>query len=319
MDANTARSSWTPEQAQQYLDQSNTGQVPWDDNLRSAANDILKGSGGMSGSLSSMSGSGGSGDILGIAQQLANFGQQNIAPVVSSLQERYKVLLDEIGQTASRELGQRGIPISSTSAQEFIKSKQLPVVAEQNAQLAGIQAEPGQNALAQALQLIQLQNQQNQYGQDSALQKLIADRNYELGLMQENRLASSGSGISLGGLSSMQNTTSKPPSTIPTNTVSPTSGFKPIGTAQTSANNSISTSPFSSQNIKYASQLGSNVGKSVLNTATNIAKSSTPYQAASNLYNTAQNVVKSQPVQKAVSTVKNLASSATNLFKSIFG
>jgi hypothetical protein len=237
------------------------------------------------------------GDVFGLAQQLTQFGQQNIAPVVSSLKDRYKVLLDQIGQTASTEMGRRGIPVSSTSAQEYINKQQLDAATAQNEQLAGIQAQPGQNAIGQAMSLAQMQQQNSQYGQDYALQKLTADRNYELAKMQESRLSTGGGGgvgSTFGGFQPTGTTSmSQPPKTSPTSTsnVQPTGGFKPIGTTQATANSSYNPSPFSGQNIQYA---GQKIAKAI------------------------------QPVaQKAVSTVsnvgKNIYSSASNLFKSLFG
>src|SRR3990167_844071 len=204
--------------------------------------ELLKQGGGYGQAASQSYGGGYGGDVMGSAQQFTNFGKQNIAPVVSSLKDRYKVLLDDIGQTASRELGARGVPLSSTSAQEFIQKKQQPLFVEQQAQIAGLEAGPGQEAIGQALDYSRLSQQGNQAAQDYALQRLIADRNYELALRQENRLGSSSGGGAVpslfsGGVSTGGSyPSSPPPRTTPTGstssrqttTVTPTPGFRPV-------------------------------------------------------------------------------------------
>ena len=304
------------EEAQAILSQAyDPAQYGADQN---AVMQLLQGGGAASAGQSLGGASGGtSGDIFSIAQQIAGFGNQQQGNLVSSLSDRYKAILDGIGQQASRELGARGIPISSDSAQTFIKQRQFtdPGARDAQAQLAGIQAQPYQDAVGQALSIL-AQQQGNQFNQG---QLDLARQQFEFEKQQALSAQGAG-GLGFGGMSG--GSSSRPPTTSPSGASGPSTNFQPIGTTQQAANSGFNPSPFSGQNVQYAGQQAAKFGGSALNTASRFVQQTPEYNTASNLYSQAQNVIKSQPVQKAVSSVstfgKNLASGASNLFKSFF-
>lgn len=132
---------------------------------------------------------------IDIARQMRQFNVESAQPAIQTLQagqaplkQRYDELLksikargtQEVGQAdiiSARELGRRGIPTDSTFAGEFQQEKRLPVQTafggleaetglqgEQAQQaiasaIAQLQAGGGQNAISQALQLYQQQQQ----------------------------------------------------------------------------------------------------------------------------------------------------------------
>lgn len=329
-----------PQTGLPYAVNPQTGQ--WDDNYwATVVEPALKGGGGQMGGQQSYGG-GGSNDVLGLASQIASFGQQQTADVKNSLQERYKSLLDQVGQQASRELGARGIPISSDSAQQFIQGRQLPYAVEQNSQLAQFGYDNNQAALQAALQQLQLQQQQNQFNQNFGLQQQRAP--YEIDLLKAQaynaRQPSSPNIIGyLGGGSLDQYYGS---SGMASNSVPDYFKEIPSSSQQSQALSpafqrtadlkSGMTFPSQRQTSQPTAQQPNYLAgaQNVLGTASRIAQSTPQYKAASNLYNTAQNLVKSQPVQRAVSTVsnigrnigtsvKNLASTGSNLFRGLFG
>ena len=313
----------TPEQARKYMEDSNAGRVVWDDNARGQAEAVLRGSGGQVGGQTQYGGQqsfgGGGGDVLGMAQQIAGFGQQQQSGVVNSLSDRYKALLEQVGNQASRELGARGIPISSDMSQTFIRNRQGndPSVLNAATMLNQQQNLPYQQGLEAAM---------TQLGNQPQMARLEFDRQqFEYQKQQDalNRQSLGGLSGGIGGAGQPFTPTSSMPKATPGGGMTPTAGFKPIGATQQTANNGFNPSPFSGQNVQYAGQQAAKLGGSALNTASRIAQSTPQYKAATNLYNTAQNVARSQPVQNVVKNVstagRNIASGATNLFKSIFG
>lgn len=182
--------------AQQYINDSNSGKVVWDDNKRSIANNAL--------SNTSTAGVGGQ-DPIALAKQTMALQQEANKPAMESLQaqlpeisqkygqarsqlqaqqpsleQRYSNLLAEIKgkQTAdvasqtritSGELGKRGLVGSSTLAQQELQNAVQPI----NAQYAGL---TNQTGLAQADALRELQNSiANLTPQETADQRAIAN------------------------------------------------------------------------------------------------------------------------------------------------
>lgn len=315
-----------PQTGQPYAVNPQTGQ--WDDNYwATVVEPQLKGGGfgGQSYGGGQQSFGGGSGDVLGLAQQIAGFGQQQQSGVVNSLSDRYKALLEQVGNQASRELGARGIPISSDMSQTFIRNRQGndPSVLNAATMLNQQQNLPYQNAVEQAMSLAQMQQSQNQWQQQFDYQRQQDALNRQL---QQQSLSGLSGGMG-GGIGGGYTPTSPQPTASPGGAPRPTAGFTPVNTTQQAANNGFwsptNQGAFSGNNLAYVGGQIGKAGSNVLNTATKIAQSTPQYKQASNLYNTAQNVYKSQPVQNVVKSVsnvgKNLASGATNLFKSFFG
>lgn len=284
-----------------------TGQ--WDDNYwASTVEPSLRNGGGNSGGFSSAANTygggygGGNGDVMALAQQIASFSNQSANPVYSSLSERYKALLDDVGQQASRELGARGIPLSSDSAQNFIKNRQLPFIAQQNADLSNFGYQNNQSAINAALALAQLQQQNYQFNQQMDFQR------------QQQAAMNKGSDIP-GLTGSFAAPTSKPPTGTPSIPTA-SANFKPIQSTNpyTAVNQNPYSGSFSPQNISYAANLVGNTASKVAAPAIASAQSLLKSQPVQNAYKTATNIGSS-----LTNSVKNITSSAGNYFKSLFG
>ena len=278
---------------------------------------------------------GGGGDVLGMAQQIAGFGQQQQSGVVNSLSDRYKALLEQVGNQASKELGARGIPISSDMSQTFIRNRQGqdPSVLNAGLQLNQQQNAPYQNALDQAMSMAQMQQNQNQWQQSFDYQRQQDTLNRQ---MQQQSLGGLGGGM--GGMGGGA-PSSPMPSSAPGGAPRPTAGFQPLNTAQQQSNNPYGNIGLFSNfdlgaNAKYAASgalkaaqnflgqsnlIGGYTGGVVNRAQQQLQK--TPTSLAAKTYTSATKPGSGTGgiLGGAINTAKNLYSGATNYLSSLFG
>ena len=276
---------------------------------------------------------GGGGDVLGLAQQIAGFGQQQQSGVVNSLSDRYKALLEQVGNQASRELGARGIPISSDMSQTFIRNRQGqdPSVLNAGLQLNQQQNLPYQQGLEAAM--AQLQNQPQMARLDFDRQKF--DYQKQQDALNRQSLGGLSGGMGGGGF---QPTTPQPGG-APGAAQRPTAGFQPLNTAQQQSNNLYGNIGLFSNfdlgaNAKYAASgalkaaqsflsrpnlVGGYTGGVVNRAQQQVQKVPTSLAAKTYTATTRPGSGTGGILGGAINTAKNLYSGATNYLSSLFG
>lgn len=194
---------FNPSSAQDLVNAGFFGYQGWDD--AGALADFKATGGSGKGSLTNpgaASGGGGdlgSGDLIGLARQSLELGREFAQPGIETLQgaiggvkEQYAKLLEtfkpQVEATATAEFGKRGIPISSTAAQEGIQKKVLGLSTNLAAQesaattplqvaIANLQSgQGGGGVLSNAVDLQRLGESQRQFDISSQLERDVFNR-----------------------------------------------------------------------------------------------------------------------------------------------